>query len=147
MAKLGYSSQDIQSRPLLDPGEYHFRINEVKVVEGKPGKRDRMTFNMVVAGGEQTGFPVMVGFSLPGEEDKNNICQWEVDQGLGDQARNMYGFLLDFIKPAAIACGVSWGKSGFDPDDFMGKECRAVVAHRDYEGELQMDVKGWKALN
>lgn len=146
MPKMGYSSEDIQSRPLLDPGEYHFRVNEVRVVDGQAGKRDRMTLNMVVASGENAGFPVFVGFSLPTEDDKNTPCKWEEEQGMGDQTRNMAGFLLDFIKPAAAAMGVAWGKSGFNSDDFMGKECRATVAHRDYEGEMQMDVKGWKPL-
>jgi len=147
MGKIGYPADDIEARPILDPGEYHVRINKAEVIQGEAGKRDRLTFQMVVASGTNAGFPVFAGYSLPSEDDKDTVCAWEAEQGLGDKARKMSGFLLSLIKPAADACGVSWGKSGFDPDNFMGKECRINIKHRDYEGEIQMDVKGWKKLS
>lgn len=146
MPKLSYSSDNVQTRPILDPGTYHVRINETKVIEGQAGKRDRLTLNMVVASGENAGFPVYAGFSLPTPEDANIECHWERDQGMGERTRTMEGFLLSMIKPAADACGVAWGKTGFDPDDFMGRECNVVVGHREYQGEMQMDITAWRRL-
>ena len=142
MAKLAYPNNSVQSRPILDPGEYHVRVNEVHVLDGAEGKRDRLTLNMVVASGPSTGSPIFAGFSLPTSEDADTPCHWE--EGYGDNQRNMAGFLLDFVKKAADAFGVAWGKTGFDPDDFMGKEAYCTVAHREYQGEIQEDVKGWK---
>lgn len=144
MAKLGYSNEEVQSRPLLDPGEYHVRVNTVTVIDGSDGKRDRLTLGLVVASGPKTGSPTFAGFSLPTPEDGEKKCDWE--EGYGDQQRSMAGFLLDFVKKAADACGVSWGKTGFDPDDFMGKEAYITVKHREYEGDMQEDVKGWKSF-
>jgi hypothetical protein len=146
MAKLGYSVEDVQAQAMLDPGTYHVRVNQVLVKDEAEGKRGSLILQMVVASGDNMGFPTSAFFALPTAEDAETKCQWEVDQGLGDKARTMQGFLLDFIQGPAVACGVAWGKSGFDPDEFMGKECMVDVKHglNKNTGAMQVNYGNWR---
>jgi len=147
MAKLGYSIEDVEAQAMLDPGTYHMRINQPIVKEEAEGKRGSLILQMVVASGEQMGFPTTAFFALPTAEDATTKCHWESE--LGDKARTMQGFLLDFIQGPAVACGVAWGKSGFDPDEFMGKECTVDIKHgiNKNSGAVQVNYVNWRAYS
>ncbi len=148
MAKLNYSVEDAQAQAILEPGTYHMRISQPIVKDGADGKRGSLILQMVVASGEHMGFPSPAFFALPTPEDAETKCHWEVEQGLGDKARTMAGFLLDFIRGPAVACGVAWGKSGFDPDEFMGKELTVTVKHGiGKDGSPQVNYSNWTAFS
>jgi hypothetical protein len=115
---------------VLDPGEYDVRIKTAEAIRFGSG-RDGIKTNMEVIAGPSKG---------RGGIFNNFVLSPENPQAVGFFFRNMGTFGLDrnyFAAKPSLAKVAT---------DMVGRTARIQIAHREWNGQTQMDVKSMKPI-
>lgn len=112
---------DVPDRVLVEPGWHRVRVEKAEVRDNKDGSGQHIAWELRIVEGEYQNQRLFF------------------NTGIGQKG-------LPILKRFLRAAGVEWDEEGFDLEDVLGSELEVRVEHREYEGELRNDVRGFRPV-
>lgn len=122
--RISVNLDDVQTTLAWEPGWYMARIIDVEVRQARDGESEYLN----------------IAFEcIETDEDKYPGYKVYTNCSLKPQA-------LFRVKQLLQAAGIDWSSEGFNTEDMLGAELEIQVDNREYNGELQNDVRKFRAL-